>query len=93
MAGLHRHLFSLKFWSLICLGAFVIGAGDLLSVGIGSCSNRAVTPVDQFLMIGSALVFALSAAGIVVSGFAKLVSLNQSRRREAPPERTGIDNR
>jgi hypothetical protein len=79
MSDLQRPLASLKFWSLTCLGAFVIGAGDLLSVGIGSCANRSVTQVDQFLTVGSALVFAASFVGILVSGFMKLASGPENR--------------
>jgi hypothetical protein len=90
---LQRPLVSLKFWSLVCLGAFVIGAGDLLSVGIGSCSNRAVTDVDQFLTVGSALVFVASAVGVLVSGFVKLASVITARSSEAASDSSELNKR
>jgi hypothetical protein len=85
-------LISLKFWSLVCVCAFVIGAWDLLSVGIGSCSNRAVTRLDQILMVGSALAFVVSVAGILVCGFMKLASAVKSRTNDAASENAGLEN-
>ncbi len=81
-----RPTLSLKFWSLVCVGACVVGVGDLLSVGIGSCSNRSVTYVDKTLVIGSALVFVVSAIAVLVGVVMKLASIVQRRANAEPKE-------
>ena len=81
---MNRPLVSLRFWSLAGLGAFVVGAADLLSTGIGSCSNREVTHIDQALVIGSALVFTVSAIAVLVGVLMNLVVRIRKRSSVEP---------